>query len=56
MKAARALAEKGQLPPGRDAEAQRIRSVATVLDRDVPFKDGARDALRAEPGKAHTSV
>jgi phthalate 4,5-dioxygenase len=56
MKAARALAEKGQLPPGRDADAQRIRSVATVLDRDVPFKEGARDALRAEPGKVHTSV
>jgi phthalate 4,5-dioxygenase len=56
MKAARALAEKGQLPPGRDVEAQRIRSVATVLDRDMPFKEGAKDALRAEPGKAHTSV
>jgi phthalate 4,5-dioxygenase oxygenase subunit len=27
-----------------------------VLDRNVPFKEGAKDALRAEPGKAHTSV
>lgn len=56
MKAARALAEKGQLPPGRDAASQAIRSVATVLRQDVPFKEGAREALRAEPGKPHTSV
>ena len=56
MKAARALAEQGQLPPGRDAAAQHIRSVATVLSRDVPFKEGAKDALRAEPGKSHTTV
>jgi hypothetical protein len=27
-----------------------------VLDRDVPFKEGAKEALRAEPGKAHASV
>ncbi|NIF87239.1 Rieske 2Fe-2S domain-containing protein [Burkholderia sp. Cy-637] len=56
MKAARALAEQGQLPPGRDADAQRIRSVATVLPRSQPFREGAREALRAEHGKPHTSV
>ena len=56
MKAARALAEKGEAPPGTDPQAQRIRSVALVLPADKPFKDAAADALRAEPGKAHASV
>jgi len=55
-KAALALTEKGVLPPGRDEAAQQIRSVAIVLPRDVPFKDGAKDALKAEPGKAHQSI
>ena len=56
MKAARALAEKGELPPGRDPAHQRIRSAAVLLPRGVPFKDAARDALLAEPGKKHASV
>ncbi|BBU33043.1 ring-hydroxylating oxygenase subunit alpha (plasmid) [Burkholderia sp. THE68] len=56
MKAARALAEKGVEPPGRDPEAQKVRSVAIVLHRDKPFKEGAHDALHAEAGKAHTTI
>ncbi len=56
MKAARALVEKGELPPGRDPEHQRVRSAAVLLPRDVPYKDAAREALRAEPGKPHSSV
>lgn len=56
MKAARALVEKGMLPPGRESASQQVRSVAIVLPSDEAFKDAARDALRAEPGKAHTSV
>ena len=56
MKAARALAEKGEAPPGTDPATQRIRSVALVLPAEQPFKDAAADALRAEPGKAHASV
>jgi phthalate 4,5-dioxygenase len=56
LKAAKALNEKGELPPGRAPEHQRIRSVALVLPADQPFKDAARDALRAEPGKPHASV
>ena len=56
MKAARALAEKGEAPPGTDPLSQRIRSVALVLPADQPFKDAAVDALRADPGKAHASV
>jgi phthalate 4,5-dioxygenase len=56
MKAAKALAEKGEMPPGREPEHQRVRSVALVLPADQPFKDAARDALRSEPGKPHASV
>ena len=56
MKAARALAEKGEAPPGTDPATHRIRSVALVLPADKPFKDAAADAQRAEPGKAHASV
>lgn len=56
MKAARALAEKGELPPGRTPEHQKVRSAAVLLKRDLPFKDAAREALRAEPGKPHSSV
>ena len=55
-KAAKALAEKGQLPVGREPETQRIRSVAIVLPKELPFSDAAKEAMRAEPGKKHVSV
>ena len=55
-KAAKALAEKGQLPVGREPETQRIRSVAIVLPKELPFADAAKEAMRAEPGKTHVSV
>jgi hypothetical protein len=56
LKAAKALAEKGTPPPGIDPQVQRVRSVAILLQRDQVFKDAAKDALRAEPGKPHSSV
>jgi hypothetical protein len=56
MKAARALAEKGEQPPGTRPEHQRIRSAALLLQRDLAFKDAAQEALRAVPGKPHVSV
>src|SRR5262245_15794585 len=56
MKAALALASKTTEPPGRDVESQRVRSVAIVLKREEHFKEAARDALLAEPGKKHSSV
>jgi phthalate 4,5-dioxygenase len=56
MKAARELAEKGTLPPGRDLQHQQIRSVAILLPRDEPFKDGAKEALIARKGKAQATV
>ncbi len=56
LKAARELAAKGTLPPGRDAAHQRVRSVAVVLDAGTPFEEGAGEALKATKGVAHTSV
>ena len=56
LKAAKALAEQGTPPPGALPEHQRIRSAAVVLPHGVAFKDAARDALQAAPGKAHASV
>src|SRR6202521_1729634 len=40
MKAAKELAAKGTLPPGRDPVHQRVRSVAVVLPSGTPFKEG----------------
>ena len=56
MKAAKALVEKSELPPGREPAAQHIRSVAIVLPRELPFADAAKEAMRSEPGKKHASV
>ena len=56
LKAAKALAEKGELPPGRTPEHQRVRSAAVLLPRAATLKEAARDALIAEPGKPHSSV
>jgi phthalate 4,5-dioxygenase oxygenase subunit len=56
LRAAKALADKGTLPPGREPEHQRVRSAAVVLPADQPFKDAAKDALIAHDGVAHASV
>jgi phenylpropionate dioxygenase-like ring-hydroxylating dioxygenase large terminal subunit len=56
MRATKALVEKGVAPPGVDPEHQKIRSVAIVLPADVPYKEGAREALIARPGVAPASV
>jgi phthalate 4,5-dioxygenase len=56
IRAAKALAEKGILPPGRDPEDQRVRSAAVILGPDEAFKDAAREALRARPGVRQASV
>ena len=56
MKAAKELAAKGTLPPGRDPAHQKVRSVAVVLPSGTPFRDGAGEALKAKQGVAQTSV
>ena len=56
MRAAKALAEKGTVPPGVDVEHQKIRSCATLLPRSVAYKEGAKEALKAKRGVPQTTV
>ena len=56
LRAARALADKQILPPGRDPEAQHVRSAAVVLPHDTPFIDGAGHTLKVTPGQHHASI
>jgi phenylpropionate dioxygenase-like ring-hydroxylating dioxygenase large terminal subunit len=56
MKAARALRDKGTLPPARMPEEQKVRATALLLKRDVPFKEGAKEALKAKKGVPQTTV
>jgi phthalate 4,5-dioxygenase oxygenase subunit len=56
MKAARALADKGVMPPGVDPAHHRVRSAAVVLPPDQAFKDAAKEDLTVRPGVRQTSV
>ena len=56
IRAAKALAEKGTLPPGLAAEHQRVRSAAVVLRTDQAYAEAAKAALTAQPGVAPASV
>jgi hypothetical protein len=56
MKAARALVDKGETPPGVDPAHHRVRSAALILGPDQPFKDAAKDALTVRLGEPQTSV
>ena len=56
MRAAKALAEKGIIPPGVNDEHQKVRACAMLLKRGVAFKEGAGEALKATAGRAQTTV
>jgi phenylpropionate dioxygenase-like ring-hydroxylating dioxygenase large terminal subunit len=56
LRAVKALLDKGVTPPGVDVTHQKVRSAAIVLPPDVPFKEGAREALVARPDVAPASV
>jgi phthalate 4,5-dioxygenase oxygenase subunit len=56
MRAAKALVDKGVLPPGVEPAHQRVRSASVVLPPDQPFKDAAREELTVRAGVAHASV
>jgi hypothetical protein len=56
LRAVKALVETGATPPGVDIAHQRVRSASVVLPPDQPYKDGAREALMAQPGVAPASV
>jgi phenylpropionate dioxygenase-like ring-hydroxylating dioxygenase large terminal subunit len=54
--AAKALSERGVVPPGVDPLHQRIRSASVILAADQPFKIAAAEALIAQPAVAPASV
>jgi hypothetical protein len=56
LRAAKALADKGTIPPGVDPAHHRVRSVSIVLPPEQAFKDGAKEALVSQLGKAPTTV
>jgi hypothetical protein len=56
LRAAKALVENGEIPPGVDPEHQKVRSAAIVLPREQHYKDAATEHLRVRAGFAHASV
>jgi nitrite reductase/ring-hydroxylating ferredoxin subunit len=56
LSAVQAFTEKGVTPPGVDTVHQQVRSAALILPPDLPFKEGAREALIARPQVAPVSV
>lgn len=56
LRAAKAFAENGVPPPGLEPEAQQVRSASVLLEKGVPFQDGAAEALRLTPGTAFASL
>ena len=56
MRAAKAFADKGTIPPGVDPQHQRVRSAAVVLPPDKAYAEAAKSALTVQPGVAPASV
>jgi phthalate 4,5-dioxygenase len=56
LRAAKALSERGAIPPGTAVEHQRVRAASLVLESDKLFKDAAREQLAVRPGFAHASI
>src|SRR5206468_9892493 len=56
LRAAKALVDKGVVPPGVDPAHHRVRSAALVLPPDQAYKDAAKDELSVREGVAHASV
>ena len=56
LRAAKALVDKGEMPPGVEPAHQRVRAVSIVLAPDQTFKEAAQEELKVRPGVAHASV
>ena len=54
MNAVRGL-KRGTIP-GWDPASQRVRAASLILPRGVPFQEGAKDFLVAQPGKFFASA
>jgi hypothetical protein len=47
LKQALARMAAGEAPPGLDPASHHVRPAAIILPREVPFQDGAAEALQA---------
>lgn len=56
FKAIKNLQEQGELPPGVDPEAHKIRSASVLLPRGQKYTEGAADAVRVVEGTPHASI
>ncbi|HQT63511.1 MAG: (2Fe-2S)-binding protein [Acidocella sp. 20-57-95] len=56
IRATKALADKGVLPPGRLPEEQQVRSAAIVLEAEKNFLDGGATWLQVQAGHPFASV
>lgn len=56
LKAARALKDKGVMPPGVDPAHHRVRSASIVLPVDRSYMDVADEALTVRTGEAQVTV
>jgi len=55
-RAATDLRDKGIMPPGRDPEHMKVRSIATVLDPELNYAEACQEDFRAAPDKIRTTV
>jgi hypothetical protein len=55
LAAAERLGQNAELP-GVDPAHHRVRSTSVLLPKEVPFQDGAQEALVAEPGSNFVSI
>ena len=55
-KAATDLRDKGIMPPGRDPEHMKVRSIAVKLDPDLKYAEACQDDMIAEEGKLRATI
>lgn len=56
LEAAKKLQQADQEPPALEPSTHRVRSTSVLLPKGVPFKEGAEEALVAQPGTTFVSV
>jgi phthalate 4,5-dioxygenase oxygenase subunit len=55
-RAATDLRDKGIMPPGRDAEHMKVRSIAVILDPELNYAEACKEDMVAAEGKIRTTV
>jgi len=56
FKAIKNYQDSGEIPPGVDPDSHKVRSASVLLPREEHYKDGAKEAVRANPDEPHASV